>query len=635
MSTQALSVLQQYWGYPQFRPMQADIIQSVLDGRDTLALLPTGGGKSLCYQVPALCMEGMCIVVSPLIALMKDQVQHMRERGIAAAAVYSGMSRREVDIILENACQGAYKLLYLSPERLKTDILRARVERMNVNLLAVDEAHCISQWGYDFRPPYLQIAELRPLLPKVPVMALTATATPDVIEDIQEKLAFRAKNVFRQSFRRDNLSYSVLYESHKTEKLLDILKRVPGSGVIYLRSRGETQIIATFLQKHKISADFYHAGLTMEQRNARQEAWINGTTRVMVCTNAFGMGIDKPDVRTVVHLGLPDSLEAYFQEAGRAGRDGKKSYAVLLFQPDDSRQLLHYHETAFPPLEFVRRVYQALGSATQVAIGAGANESFDFNLQQFCLTYQLEQPLTHAALRLLEQEAWIAVSDAVFVPPRVFVQVDREKLYDYQLRHPQADIIIKAMLRTASGVQREFVDINEGAIAKMAKTTIDLVQKTLLAAQKEGILQYQPRSDQPKLTFTRERVTAEQLSFDTERLKYRREKSRSRIVKAIEYAETRRCRSQLLLSYFGETESTRCGVCDVCTGRNESQLDSATIQLYQQKIKEVLRDGPLPYNEILSAFAQKRHDTIAQVLQYLIGEGVVVEDEEGLMRFRG
>lgn len=628
-----LIILQQYWGYPTFRPLQEDIIRSALAGRDTLALLPTGGGKSICYQVPALCREGICLVVSPLIALMKDQVYNLQKRGIPSAAIFSGMSSREIDIVFENACNGAYKLLYLSPERLKTDLALARIQRMNVNLLAVDEAHCVSQWGYDFRPPYLQIAELRPLMPNIPILALTATATSEVLSDIQEKLSFREKNVFRQSFVRTNLSYSVLYESKKREKLLDILRNVPGTGIVYVRSRGEAKEIAKLLTDNKFNADFYHAGLTSEERNSRQEAWIAGKNRIIVCTNAFGMGIDKPDVRVVVHLTLPDSLEAYFQEAGRAGRDGLKSYATLLYSPADADTLRFHLQSAYPPVEEVRRVYQALGSYTQLAIGAGAGESFDFDLQHFCATYKLDHAPTHTALRLLEQEDWIALSDATGTAARAFVTASREVLYDYQIRNKQADTVIKTLLRAYPGINTHFTDISETYLAQYAKLSPEIVRQVLETAHKEDILIYEPRKDKPQLTFIRERVSADNLTIDLAKFNFRKKRAEERTEQAIRYAETRRCRSQLLLAYFGEKDSPSCGICDVCTGRNKSDLNTETFESYERKIRQVLANEALPFEEILKAFAMKRHEAVAQVIGYLMDEGKLEQDEEGKMRF--
>ncbi len=633
-TAEPLDILRQYWGYPAFRPRQEDIIRSVLDDRDTVALLPTGGGKSICYQVPALCRDGICLVISPLIALMKDQVYNLQKRGIPAAAIFSGMSRRQIDIIFENACNGAYKLLYLSPERLKTDLALARIRRMQVNLLAVDEAHCVSQWGYDFRPPYLQIADMRPELPGVPVLALTATATTEVLEDIQEKLAFRQKNTLTQSFARPNLSYSVLYENRKKEKLLDILRNVPGTGIVYVRSRGEAKEIAALLTSQKLSADFYHAGLGPEERNARQEAWISGKTRIIVCTNAFGMGIDKPDVRVVVHLHLPDSLEAYFQEAGRAGRDGQKSYATLLYTPGDAENLRFHQQSAYPSFDLVRTVYQALGSYSQLAIGAGVGESFDFDLPFFCSTYKLETAPAHAALRLLEQEGWIAVSEASATPARVYVTASREILYDYQIRNRQADTVLKVLLRAYPGIHTGFVDISEGNIANYAKLSADAIRKVLENAHKEEILVYEPRSEKPQLTFIRERVSVENLSIDQAKFNFRKQRSEERVEMAIRYAETRRCRSRQLLAYFGEKESEPCGICDVCTGRNKSEVGTEMFESFERKIREVLRDEPLAFEEILQGFALKRHEAVAQVIGYLLDEGKLVQDEDGRFHFK-
>jgi len=628
-----IAILQQHWGYATFRPLQEDIIRSVLTGRDTLALLPTGGGKSICFQVPALCKEGICIVVSPLIALMKDQVHNLDRRGIPAAAIFSGMSHRQIDMVFENACNGQYKFLYVSPERLQTDMAKARINRMNVNLLAVDEAHCISQWGYDFRPPYLQIADLRKLLPKVPVLALTATATSEVLTDIQDKLKFRERNVFRQSFVRSNLSYSVLYEDRKREKLLDILSSVPGTGIVYARSRGETREIAHFLLKNKIGADFYHAGLPTEERSSKQEDWIAGKTRVIVCTNAFGMGIDKPEVRIVVHLNLPDTLEGYFQEAGRAGRDGLKSYATLLYSPGDGAVMRHHLQAAFPPMETVRKVYQALGSHTQLAIGAGLGESFDFDLSHFCHVFKLEQASTHAALRLLEQEGWVTLSDASASPARAHVTARREELYDYQLRNKQADTVLKTLLRAYPGLQTDFVDISEMVVAKYANLPADVISQVLQTAQNEGVLIYEPRKEKPQLTFTRERVAAENLIIDLEKFNLRKKRAEERLERAIQYAETRRCRSQLLLDYFGEPESQTCGICDVCTGRNKSEMKVGLFENYEKKIRELLRRESLTAEEILQGFALKRQDTVAQVLNYLMDEGKLEADSEGKMSF--
>ncbi len=625
-----LSILQQYWGYPSFRPLQEDIIRSVLEGFDTLALLPTGGGKSICYQVPALCREGLCLVISPLIALMKDQVSQLLRRGIPAAAVYSGMSAREIDITLENACQGAYKLLYLSPERLQTDMALTRIARMSVNLLAVDEAHCVSQWGYDFRPPYLQIAGFRrQVLPHTPLLALTATAPPDVVRDIQEKLDFRTHRVFQQSFERKNLSYSVLYEARKPAKVLDILKRVPGSGLIYVRNRKLAREVALFLQKENIRADFYHAGLSPQERHQKQEDWIQGRTPIMVCTNAFGMGIDKPDVRVVVHLSPPDSLEAYFQEAGRAGRDGKKSYAVLLYVPSDADHLRHQWEQSYPDVEEVRRVYQALGSYTKVAVGAGRGESFAFDFQHFCTVYRLQQAPAYAALRVLEHDGWIALSDAAQMLPQVRIVVGREVLYEYQLRHPLADRVIQTLLRVYAGIQREYREVSLPTLAHYAKMEPAAVERALGAAHQAGIVDYQPPTQQAMLTFLQERVAAENATLDVKRLTFLKQRAQQRVEAVIRYAETRSCRSRQLLAYLGQPDAPPCGICDICTGRNTAELSARAFEKIKEQIFSLLGAYPQPLHQLLEAFPSPQQAQAATVLQHLLTEGHVVETTEG------
>lgn len=628
---QPIDVLKQYWGYDAFRPLQLDIIQSVLDKTDTLALLPTGGGKSICYQVPALVQEGTCIVISPLIALMKDQVNQLKSRNVPAAAIFSGMSAREMDIVFENACQGAYKLLYMSPERLKTDLAKERMKRMNINLIAIDEAHCISQWGYDFRPAYLEIVSIKSILPNVPFLALTATATPEVAIDIQKQLGFHKSQFFQQSFRRQNVSYSVLYESNKQAKLIDILKRVPGTGIVYVRSRGETKMLAERLHKAGISTNFYHAGLPAEDRNKRQDDWMEGKIRVMVCTNAFGMGIDKPDVRIVVHLAPPESLEAYFQEAGRAGRDGKKAYATLLYAPDDALQLNQFFKKSFPPLEYIKRVYLAIGSYTQQAIGSGRGESFDFDLPLFCQQFQLEQSTTHAALRILEQEGWVAISDASSVPARIYINSSREMIYDYQLRNKAADLVIKAVLRLYPGIQREWIEISEGLIARTIRQPVESVINVLQHATKESILLYQPRKEKPQLSYIQDRVAPEQVEIDIDKFNFRRNNAQKRLQATLLYAEKRVCRSIQLLEYFGEKKSEKCGICDICTGRNEAEFNDEQIEAYKRKIIELLQLEPLPFEEVLQAFAPKRHELVAKILNFLVEEAFIVEKEDGLL----
>jgi len=519
---QPKEVLKKYWGFDEFRPLQEEIIQSVLDKQDTLALLPTGGGKSLCFQVPAMCMEGVCIVVSPLIALMKDQVYNLKKRGIPAVAIYSGMNYKQIDIELDNAVYGQTKLLYMSPERLQSELAIKRISLMNVSMIAVDEAHCISQWGYDFRPSYLNVADIREIHPDVPVIALTATATPDVVDDIQEKLLFKKEQVFQKSFARDNLAYVVLPEEKKLERLVSILQKTKGSGVVYVRNRRKTKEIAAYLHHNRISADFYHAGLSSEERSKKQENWIDNKTRIIVSTNAFGMGIDKADVRVVVHMDLPDSLEAYFQEAGRGGRDGKKSFAILLYQVEDKFKLEGTYKTSFPPIKEIKRVYQALGSYFQLAVGGGIGRSFDFEIVKFSKTYSLELFSTFAALKILQEAGWIVLTDAIFIPATFKILVSKNELYTYQIEHRKLDKIIKTMLRAHHGAFMDYVHIRESPIANFLKIPVSEFKKSLGKLQQDHIIDYIPAKDKPQLIFTKERVDVDVLTIDKELFEFRK-----------------------------------------------------------------------------------------------------------------
>lgn len=619
MSTQALDILKQYWGFDSFRPMQMDIIQSVLDGKDTLALLPTGGGKSICFQVPALCQEGVCLVISPLIALMKDQVYNLRKRNIKADAIYSGLHYRDIDRILDNAVHGDTKLLYLSPERLLSDLAIERIKRMNVSMIAVDEAHCISQWGYDFRPPYLRIAELREYLPKVPFIALTATATPEVVDDIQEKLEFEEGQVFQKSFKRDNLAYVVLKEEDKEHKLLNILYKVAGSSVVYVRNRKRTKQIALFLQKKGIAADFYHAGLSSDVRSQKQDKWINDSIRVMVSTNAFGMGIDKPDVRTVVHMEMPDSLEAYFQEAGRAGRDGHKAYATLLYNESDKYSLEKNCEISFPPIKEIKRVYQALGSYFQLAVGSGEGESFDFDIITFKDNFQLNLVTTYHALKILEQAGWIILTDSVFIPSSVKMTVGKQELYDYQLRNPKYEKILKAVIRSYEGIFHHFIKINEKQLAKFLKISDFEIIKALKNMHKDGVIIYRPKKDKPQIVFTQERADSHNLEIDRVLYSFRKKRQEDRVQKAVQYAEEAICRSKQLLEYFGE-KSKDCGTCDVCLKRSSELLTDGDYERYMEKIKQVLRREKLSMNEMIDSFSPKRRAKVIKAIEYMLDE---------------
>jgi ATP-dependent DNA helicase RecQ len=628
-------ILRKYWGYEQFRPLQQEIIQSVLDGQDTLALLPTGGGKSICYQVPALLREGICIVVSPLIALMKDQVENLLKRQVSAAAIYSGMHYRDIDRILDNCIYGHTKLLYLSPERLTTELAQVRISKMNVNLLAIDEAHCISQWGYDFRPPYLRIAEIRELLPKVPVMALTATATEEVIKDIQEKLLFPRENVLRKSFERKNLAYAVLQEENKEQKLLDILQRVPGSGIVYARNRRRTKELAELLQRHKISADFYHAGLTSEERSRKQDEWISGKRRIMVSTNAFGMGIDKPDVRVVAHLELPDSLEAYFQEAGRAGRDEQKAYAVLLYHEGDRLKLERQYEQAFPSLVEVRQVYRALGSYFQLAIGAGEGQSFDFDIVKFAQTYQLDMMRAYSSLKILEQGGWLALSESVFTPSSLMVLANKDVLYDYQLRNPWANKPLKAILRTYQGAFNHHINLRERQLAEFLKMSQAALRKALEQMHHDEVIDYRPQKDLPQLTFLKERLDADNLMLDWKLYEFRKQRFHYRIKRAVAYAETPICRSQQLLQYFGESNAPKCGICDVCTGRTQTELDAEGYERYKAKIIRLLQRERLNLEQLMECFAPNRRDRALKALEFMLDEGFLAQQGEGFVVVEG
>jgi ATP-dependent DNA helicase RecQ len=625
-------VLLKYWGFSTFRPLQEEVIRSVLDGQDTLALMPTGGGKSLCYQVPTMAGEGLCIVVTPLIALMKDQVQNLKNRGIKAIAVHHGMSRLEMDIAIDNCVYGDVKFLYLSPERLTTDLLRVRIPKMNVSLLAVDEAHCISQWGYDFRPPYLRIAEVRELMPKTPVLALTATATPDVIKDIQEKLEFRKPQVFRKSFERKNLAYMVLEEEDKLNRLLNICRKVSGPGIVYARNRKKTREIAQFLQRYKVSADFYHAGLTTPDRDKKQKAWMTEKARVMVATNAFGMGIDKANVRFVVHMDPPDCPEAYFQEAGRAGRDGKKAFAVLLFNKADITDLQQHHEQSFPPIDFIKRVYFGLGNYFQLAIGTGKDQTMQFNLNDFSENYALNPILTFNALKFLEREGYIALSDALSSPSRVFCSIDKEELYRFQLSTPSYDSFVKILLRSYSGIFTEFVKINETDLAKRLKISREDVVKRLQWLQQVNILQYEPQNEMPGLTFLEGRLQEDQLRISPEVYHERRKFAKKRLDAIIHYAKRKNnCRSITLLNYFGENIRQRCGQCDVCIERNKAEVSNYEFDLILKEIKPVLQQSPIPLKGLLGGIPPSMsEEKVIRVVQWLIENEKVRLLEDGI-----
>ena len=619
-------ILKHYWNHDGFRPLQEEIIDSVLAGKDTLALLPTGGGKSICFQVPALAKPGICIVVSPLIALMKDQVENLRKRGIESVAIFSGMGKREIDILLDNCVYGPVKFLYLSPERLMTDLVRERIKYMKVNLFAVDEAHCISQWGYDFRPPYLHLAELRELHPEVPILALTATATGRVVEDIQEKLQFKAKNVFRKSFERKNLSYVVTHDDSKLRKLFTIAKRIKGTGIVYVRNPRETQEVARLLNREGVSADFYHAGLDTPLRSKKQEAWIKNEIRVIVATNAFGMGIDKPDVRFVVHLDLPESLEAYYQEAGRGGRDEKKAYAVLLYSEADKIQLESKLERSFPSIEEIRQIYHHLGNYFQLAYGAGEGLTFEFDVGDFCSRFKVDPLKTLNTLKFLERDEYIALTESVFLPSRIKVIVSPEDLYRFQIEYASYDPFIKTLLRSYGGLYDQFAPIREADIAKRTGTsyqqTIDILKKL------EGLLliSYLPQTDKPQITFTKARVDSRNLFVDHKYLKERKELMHEQVTAVLSYANTKRCRSMQLLEYFDDHSTGKCGVCDVCLEDKKKEKETFLFDTLTSEILTLLSDKHLSLDELVTALPSGNEKERIEVLRSLLDAGKVKTD---------
>ncbi len=634
--TDIRSVLKQYWGYEAFRPFQEDAIQTVLNGMDALVLLPTGGGKSICFQVPVMASEGVCIVVTPLIALMKDQVEQLKRRHIPAAAIHSGMSKTEIDITLDNCIHGNTKFLYVSPERLRTDIMIARTKRMKVCLLAIDEAHCISAWGYDFRPSYLLIADFRKLLPKVPVMALTATATEEVRTDILDKLEMRNARVFKQSFARANLSYSAFAEESKERKLLQILRNVQGTGIVYVRTRKRTKELADWLSRQGISATSYHAGLPFKDRSERQTAWIQNRIRIVVATNAFGMGIDKPDVRAVIHFDLPDNLEAYYQEAGRAGRDEKKAYAVALFNKIDLEELIDSIERKYPPVEMLRRVYQALANYYKIAIGAGELSGFDFDIQEFAGTFGLPVNETHYALKLLEEEGFVQLSESFGDSSKIHFLVDNRQLYDFQIRYQEMDSFIKLILRMYGGeLFTEYVRISETELAQIHFANVpEILRKLKFLAERE-IIDYEPRRDKPQLTFLTPRYDSSLLPLNVFEIEKKKDRDLQKAQAVIRYAShTKRCRTLLLLEYFHEYDAEECGVCDICiqNRKNETIRDAiGDADLAEQIIDFLYREGPMLPSELNQAFENLPGDAFLKALQELIQEEAIHYNEQGML----
>jgi len=623
-------ILLKYWGYGSFRPLQEDIIQSVAEGKDTLALMPTGGGKSLTFQIPALAKDGLCIVITPLIALMKDQVDRLNHLGIKAIAIYSGLSKGEIDIALNNCIYGDFKFLYCSPERLTTEIFNIRLEKMNVNLLAIDEAHCISQWGYDFRPSYLQIAKIREKLPQTPILALTATATHAVADDIMEKLCFKNKNIIKQSFERKNLVYLVRETEDKQDYVLKSIQNFKTSGIVYVRNRQSTKDIAAFLNKNGIKSDFYHAGLTDEQRNQKQNQWKDNKTPVIVATNAFGMGIDKPDVRFVIHYDIPDSIEAYFQEAGRGGRDGKKAYAVLLHNNTTKLTVNKRIESNFPEINYIKQMYNLLGNFFQIPIGAGKFVGYDFSIADFATQYKLSIHTAYSALKILSQEGYIELTDEINNPSRVFFNVNRDDLYKFQVENESYDGFIKLLLRSYTGLFNNYVPIDELMLSKRANIGIETVYKILSKLNHYNIIRYIPKRNKPMIIYTEERLDDKNLYINIERYNKLKELYIQRSLSMLHYAESdNKCRSVILLEYFGEKEPVRCGNCDVCLRRNELGLSKYEFDLILEQIKEIADGQNNEEDMILKIEAMYPPEKTIQVIRWLLDNHKIIKNAEG------
>ena len=635
LSTLNSRILKQYWGYDRFRGIQEDIIDSISKNKDTLGLMPTGGGKSITFQVPALAKEGMCLVITPLIALMKDQVQNLKKRGIKALAIYSGMSRQDIIITLENCIFGNYKFLYISPERLDTEIFRTKLRKMHISMITVDESHCISQWGYDFRPAYLKIAEIRELLPDVPVLALTATATPEVVKDIQARLHFRHKNVFRMSFERNNLAYIVRKTENKTAELLHILRSMPGSAIVYVRNRRRTKEITELLNNEHITADFYHAGLDDATKDIRQHRWQSGESRVMVATNAFGMGIDKPDVRIVIHMDLPDSIEAYFQEAGRAGRDGQKAYAVILYAKSDKTTLHKRIPDTFPEKEYIRDVYEHLQYYYQMAMGDGLDCVREFNIEDFCRKFKYFPVPVDSALRILTQAGYLEYTAEQDSTSRILFTIRRDELYRLREMGEDMDRLIQAVLRSYTGVFTDYTYINEDSLAIRTGLTRRQIYEMLVHLAKLRIVSYIPHKKTPYIIYTRERVKAQRIHISPEVYEHRKARYETRINAMLDYVTNDTvCRSRMLLDYFGERNEHNCGQCDTCISlRSKSKAsEQPDRETLCAKVCEILSRESLTPAGLLKQLPMDK-ELLTEILHRLSDEGKIIA-VDGILQIR-
>ncbi|MDR1632383.1 MAG: RecQ family ATP-dependent DNA helicase [Dysgonamonadaceae bacterium] len=617
-------ILKEYWGYDEFRSLQEEIITSVYEGKDTLGLMPTGGGKSLTFQVPTLLMEGICLVVTPLIALMKDQVDNLKKRGVKAAYIHSGISRQEILVVLDNCIFGNYKFLYVSPERLTNELFLAKLPYLNVCLLAIDESHCISQWGYDFRPSYLRIADIRNHLPSVPALALTATATPDVIDDIQEKLQFKEKNVFKKSFERENLAYVIRETGEKLYEIIHILSKVQGCSIIYVRSRSRTKEIALELQRQGISADFFHAGLTSDEKIRKQNEWKNGQCRVIVCTNAFGMGIDKPDVRLVIHFELPSSLEEYFQEAGRAGRDGEKAYAIALFNRRDVAQLKKRIKDEFPEREFIKDVYEKLAYFFQIAVNTGIDMGHNFHVDKFCKAYRYNITHVHSALKILDLAGYITYVEDTDKQSKLMFTVDRDELYKFSCFSEAVENLIQVVLRSYTGLFADYVHINETLLAQRTEMNPLQVYDSLKMLSAQHIIHYIPAQKVPTIYYNRNREDIKYLSIPQVVYEQRRNKLANRIERVIEYGSSEtQCRSRMLLQYFGEKNAKDCGKCDVCIEKKRREKSDSLMKTLIHEVLILIRNGESRVEDILASVNYPEKQAV-EALRFLSDSGQIV-----------
>lgn len=631
-----LNTLRKWWGYTSFRPRQLDVMKSVYSGQDTLALMPTGAGKSLLYQVPALSMDGVCIVVTPLIALMKDQVDRLRSMGISAAAIHSGQTMRQIDLTLDNCAWGDMKFLYVAPERISGDTFRTRFRTMKVSMIAVDEAHCISQWGYDFRPAYLRIAELRDIMPDIPILALTASATPAVADDIMRHLKMREGVVVRTSFARSNLSYVVRNVEDKQQQLLRVVSNVMGSGIVYVRTREATAHVAQLLVDGGCKAEFYHGGMGHVERSMRQDRWRKGECRVVVATNAFGMGIDKADVRFVVHYDVCDSPEAYYQEAGRAGRDGRMSYAVLLAAPDDASRSLKRFQVEFPEMDKIKECYESLFNYLQVGIGDGKYATFSFNIFEFAAKAKIYSTTAFNAIKILQQNGYMTLTDEMENPPRILFVVNRDDLYKIRVEREELDHVIRTVLRLYNGLFNDrFVPIDESEIAQMSGYTPERVHEMLKRLWELHIIKYIPGNRSPLLMLNEERLPMQDVYISPESYKIRKEMASERLQAMNSYStNTTRCRSNMLQEYFGEQQTSPCGVCDICIeARKSGRTIEGADQTISQSIKNMLREQPKTVKDIVARFGGEP-DKIIEAIEVMVADGEISIDSGGKMRIK-